>query len=122
MREDAIDPLRAREEPSERTDDLQVPRGEPRWSADGKELFHLSGDGNLMAAQVKTAGTTFERSTPQTLFAAHISGFGALTGRAYHYVPSADGKRFLISTNPDASSGQTPQINVVVNWLAGLKK
>jgi Tol biopolymer transport system component len=98
--------------------------GEPRWSADGQELFHLSGDGNLMAAQVKTAGTTFERSTPQTLFAAHISGFGTLTGRGttYHYVPSADGKRFLISTNPVASGREAPQINVVVNWLAGLKK
>ena len=98
--------------------------GEPRWSADGKELFLLSGDGNLMAAQVKTAGTTFERSTPQTLFAAHISDFGSLTGRGttYHYVPSADGKRFLISTNPEASGGEAPQINVVVNWLAGLRK
>ena len=98
--------------------------GEPRWSADGKELFLLSGNGNLMAAQVKTAGTTFERSTLQTLFAAHISGFGALTGRVttYHYVPSADGKRFLISTNPEASGGEAPQINVVVNWLAGLRK
>ena len=48
----------------------QVSRGggeEPRWRADGKELFFVSPEGKLMAASVKLGGS-FEAMTPTTLF------------------------------------------------------
>ena len=33
---------------------------QPQWRRDGKELFYLAADGNLMAADVKISGSTFE--------------------------------------------------------------
>jgi hypothetical protein len=98
--------------------------GEPRWRADGKELFYLSAEGKLMVAAVETARTTFERSTPQPLFDTRIANVGANgLGRTtlYHYAADADGKRFLMAVAP-ASGGETHDLNVVVNWMAGVKK
>jgi len=35
---------------------------------------------------------------------------------------TADGKRFLMTTNSDASEGESAPVTVVLNWAAGLKK
>ena len=43
-------------------------------------------------------------------------------GTTYHYAVTADGKRFLMSTDPASGGGETQQLNVVVNWLASLKR
>ena len=40
---------------------------EPRWRADGRELFYVSADRRLMAVAT-TIGAAFEASTPATLF------------------------------------------------------
>ena len=42
--------------------------GPPRWRADGKELFYLSSDGNIMAVEVNGTGAAFQAGTPKALF------------------------------------------------------
>jgi Tol biopolymer transport system component/predicted Ser/Thr protein kinase len=88
---------------------------EPRWRADGREIYYLSEDRKLMAVPVG-AGPSF--GVPQVLFQTRTPA-GVTTNRM-HYVPSRDGKRFLVNT----LSGDPPPtpITVVLNWTAGLKK
>jgi Tol biopolymer transport system component len=92
---------------------------QPRWRGDGKELFFLAPDRKLMAVDIKAGAQTFDRGTPEALFAARSS----VAGNAVHFgyaVPS-DGKRFLMPIAA-GSQAETPPLTVVVNWLAWLKK
>ena len=86
---------------------------DPVWRRDGKELFFLS-QGKLMAAEVKTNGTSVEVSNAKLLFDAH-SGFGGFA----HYDVTRDGKRFIVAT---VGEGGSAPMNLVVNWTADLKK
>jgi len=84
---------------------------DPRWRADGRELFFVSPKGALMAADVSTEGAL--RSTPaHALFAAAIQE----TSPPYlsDFVVSKDGRRFLIKV-PTESGGGGP-ITVTLNW------
>jgi len=38
---------------------------EPRWRRDGKEMFYLAADHQLMAVGVEISGATFEAATPR---------------------------------------------------------
>jgi Tol biopolymer transport system component len=88
---------------------------EPRWRADGREIYYLSEDRKLMAVPVG-AGPSF--GVPQPLFQTRVPE--GVSANRTHYVPSRDGKRFLVNTlSGDLSP--TP-ITVVLNWTAGLKK
>jgi len=76
----------------------QVSRGggrEPRWRADGKEIFYLSPSGMLMAVPVN-GGTAFATGQPVPLFQIHgrapISSTDVFT-----YDVAKDGKRFLVN-------------------------
>jgi Tol biopolymer transport system component len=88
---------------------------EPRWRADGGEMYYLSADRKLMAVAVGP-GPLF--GTPTELF--QVRGAGGVSSNRTHYVPSRDGKRFLINT-PTGDAAIIP-ITVVLNWTAGLKK
>ncbi len=87
---------------------------QPRWRADGKELFYLSPRGEQMAVDVETAGT-FAAGPPQPLFAAPPPLAGP-AGPYAPYAPSADGQRFLWKL-PTAERARVP-IDVFVNWPA----
>jgi len=88
---------------------------EPRWRGDGREIYYLSEDRQLMAAQVG-AGPSF--AVPRALFQTRVHA-GVEAFRT-HYVPSQDGRRFLIQTQ---SGGSAPHfITVLLNWTAGLKR
>ena len=87
---------------------------EPRWRADGGEIFYLSQDQKLMAVSVGP-GPSFD--VPQLLFQTRVPvGLNVLRTS---YVPSRDGRRFLINTQSD-DQASTP-ITVVLNWTAALK-
>jgi Tol biopolymer transport system component len=95
---------------------------QPRWRADGKELFFVGADGNMMAVAVQAiagAKPFFEPGVPQLLFEGHLAQYGF---PFFEYDVTADGKRFLLSTTGVASSSSPMPLNVVVNWDAGLKK
>ncbi|MGA8607983.1 MAG: protein kinase [Candidatus Sulfotelmatobacter sp.] len=88
---------------------------EPRWRADGREIYYLSQDRKLMAVSVGTAPAF---GVPKVLFQTRVPE--GVTARRTHYVPSRDGQRFLVNTQSlDAPPGP---ITVVLNWQAELKK
>jgi eukaryotic-like serine/threonine-protein kinase len=90
--------------------------GLPLWSRDGKELYYMAADANLIAVEIKTTGDTIQQpGAAKVLFPVRLSDRG-VTGYAYDV--AKDG-HFLIST--PVASASLP-INVVVNWTAGLKK
>jgi Tol biopolymer transport system component len=80
-----------------------------RWGRDGKEVFYLSSDGMIMAADV-TADSAFPFGTPYPLFLTHV---GAREWDVAH-----DGKRFLIPTTGDASR---TSLTTVLNWTSALR-
>ena len=91
---------------------------QPRWRADGKELYYLSADGKMMAAPVK-AGANFDVGTPVALFQANARELVA-TSEQMMYDVSADGQKFLINTqvkNPEARP-----MTVVLNWSGAADK
>ena len=87
---------------------------EPRWRADGGEIYYLSEDRNLMAVPVG-AGPSF--GIPKPLFQAHVPA--GVSWLRTHYVPSRDGQRFLVNVATDTVASP---ITVVLNWSASLNK
>jgi Tol biopolymer transport system component/predicted Ser/Thr protein kinase len=88
---------------------------EPRWRADGREIYYLSEDRKLMAVPVGP-GPSF--GVPQALFQTRVPP--GVTANRGHYVPSRDGQRFLVNT--ESGDASPSPITVVLNWTAGLKK
>jgi dipeptidyl aminopeptidase/acylaminoacyl peptidase len=89
---------------------------EPRWRADGREIYYLSEDRKLMAVAVSSGAQPF--GVPRPLFQTEVhSGVNVLRT---HYVPSRDGSRFLVNTR---SRDLAPvSITVMLNWAAGLTR
>jgi hypothetical protein len=95
---------------------------QPRWRGDGKELFFVAADGKMNAVSVRAVMEpkhSIELGAPVPLFETHIA-VNPTTG-AFQYDVTADGKRFLVTTNVSAAAA-APPLTVVVNWTAGLKK
>ena len=90
---------------------------EPRWRADGKELFYVSPEGKLMAAGVKL-GTSFESMTPGALFQTRrrqeIS-----SQDVFSYTVSQDGSKFLFNTLLEQR--EAPPLSIVLNWEAEME-
>jgi hypothetical protein len=93
----------------------------PRWRRDGKEIFYLSTDNKLMAAEVNGQGAAFQVRDVRPLFEVRrrIGAYLGL-GQGYNYDVTADGQRFLVNTVTDQAA--PIPMTVVVNWTAGLKK
>jgi Tol biopolymer transport system component len=88
---------------------------EPRWRGDGREIYYLSEDRKLMAVTMG-AGPSFD--APKALFQTRVDT--VVHANRTHYVPSHDGRRFLINTQIE---GPPPlPITVVLNWTVGLSK
>jgi Tol biopolymer transport system component len=90
----------------------------PRWRPDGKELFYIASDGNLMAAPIQFIGQTPKIGIPVALFRAPILGGDQVT-QQQQYTVSSDG-RFLINTIADKSAASP--ITIVTSWARALKK
>ena len=87
----------------------------PRWRADGRELFYVQTDGKVMSVEIKSGGS-FEPGIPKPLF--DISA--ARTQATTEYAVSPDGQRLLFLSRL-TETGLSP-LAVVVNWTADLKK
>jgi hypothetical protein len=90
---------------------------EPRWRADGKELFYFARDNRLMAVDITTQGGTFEVGQIEPLLQARETW---LPGSGVRYDVSEDGQRFLIFVplaEPSASN-----ISLIVNWPEELNR
>jgi dipeptidyl aminopeptidase/acylaminoacyl peptidase len=86
----------------------------PRWRRDSKEIFYLSPDNKVMAAEVRANGSSFEVGAVRALFETRPY---RTSGAAFDV--SADGQRFIIKY---AQEQPTAAITLVVNWTAELKK
>jgi Tol biopolymer transport system component len=85
---------------------------QPRWRRDGKELFYLGLDQQLMVVPIafSTNGRSVEAGTPAPLFQTRIGGPG-ISQREYEVSP--DGQRFLI----DAPIEETlAPLILIQNW------
>ncbi len=86
------------------------------WRRDGKELFYISPDGDLMAVPVALT-PALSVGTPQKLFRTPIDPAGVMTYAQFDAAP--DGQRFLMVV----PSTDAPQpVNVILNWQSLLKK
>jgi len=88
---------------------------EPRWSADGKEIFYLSAASKLTAVPVATS-PTFSAGTPKPLFDVHLVQ-AVIRNRWY---PAPDGQHFLMLEPENAT--QSRPMTVVLNWPEMLKQ
>jgi hypothetical protein len=93
---------------------------QPRWSSNGKELFYLAPDGNLMAVEVKLT-PRFEAGVPKALFPTRILA-GPNDRDLFRYAVAPDGKRFVINTQAQADEPNPSPITVVVNWTAMVRR
>jgi hypothetical protein len=84
----------------------------PKWRRDGKELFYLDADGNIVAVQV-SPGSGFHAGSRQPLFSS-----GVFTPDARFEV-TGDGQRFIVPTTGIEGAG-APLI-VVLNWTWGIR-
>ena len=89
---------------------------QPRWRRDGGELYYLSLDGDVMAADIADAGPQGGLAgAPRPLFQTHLSP----SPNVPQYDVTADGTRFLV-LEPARSGGEP--VTFVLNWTAGLKE
>jgi Tol biopolymer transport system component len=85
-----------------------------RWAPNGRELYYMAPDGQLMAVRVGFKGSTPDIGEPIRLFKPAIVGRGVQTlGLSQQYDVSPDG-RFLI--NVAAEESLTPPITLLLNW------
>jgi Tol biopolymer transport system component len=90
---------------------------QPRWRADGRELFYVALDGRLMAVDIASpANGPIEVGSPTFLFPTKI-GRVFTPGGSSEYIPSPDGTRILMNTVV-SDPGPAP-IRLVLNWSPG---
>ncbi len=89
---------------------------QPRWQADGKELFFVSGDNRLTSVAIVARENSVESGGEKPLF--EYPGF-SVDEKDYSYDVSPEGQRFLI--NASVTRAAQP-IVVVLNWTASLRR
>ena len=88
---------------------------QPRWRSDGKELYYMALDEQLMAVPIRMAsgGQILEPGPPRSLFKTRVGGPDQAGFERAQYVVSPDGQRFLMNTVIDEA---TPPITLLLNW------
>jgi hypothetical protein len=93
----------------------------PAWARNGRELFYVDENNQMMAVPVQTA-PAFSGGNPARVFETRY--LVPNNGRTYDV--SADGQRFLMIKGSDANerTSGTPPANIVVvlNWFEELKQ
>ena len=89
-----------------------------QWRGDGKEIYYLAPDRNLMAVTV-SGGTTIDPGRPAVLFQTSVPVSGIVDDRN-NYVPTRDGQRFMVNNLVDTVNSQP--LTLVLNWAADLRK
>jgi Tol biopolymer transport system component len=89
---------------------------QPRWRRDGRELFFLSPDIKMMAAELTVIAGDVRVGSVRQLFA--VSPLGGVPG--YLYDVTADGQKFIVAQDFEHTS--TVPLTIVANWPADLNK
>jgi hypothetical protein len=95
---------------------------QPRWRRNGKEMFYIGPDGQLMATPIRlgTREQGAEAGTPLALFATRLQAGSLPVLLKQQYAVSADGQRFLM--NRETEDAHTPPITLILNWHPEAKK
>jgi Tol biopolymer transport system component len=80
-----------------------------RWRGDGREIFYLSSDYTIYAAQMQLAGDHFDVTGVTRLFRADLRSI--VQGAAYDVAP--EGQRFLLNSPGEE---QAKPVMLVQNW------
>jgi Tol biopolymer transport system component len=92
---------------------------EPRWSADGKELYYLQGNTVWVAAV--EAGDEFSFAAPVALF--NRPHYLNISSDVNSYDVASDGRFLMIeAAGAEAASGGSASIVVVQNWTEELER
>jgi len=91
-----------------------------RWNLNGKELFYVGPDDQLMAAPIHlpATGGSVDPGTPVRLFATNV-GSTAINTNRQQYVVSPDGQSFVM--NSVVGQASTSPITVILNWTPNRK-
>ncbi len=90
---------------------------QPRWGPDGKELFFIGVDDQLIAVPIDlSSGAGPQVGVPLALFKTRVGGAVQGNTRQLYFV-SHDGKRFLMDTVAETGSGAP--ITLLLNWNPG---
>jgi Tol biopolymer transport system component len=84
-----------------------------QWRRDGKELFYVSPEQDLMTVDVTWRGNDVDFGSPKKLFG------GVTTARGIQYAPVGDARKFIVAK--EGSSDSAP-LTLVQNWPALIKK
>ncbi|HSP07938.1 MAG TPA: hypothetical protein VLR94_12235, partial [Acidobacteriota bacterium] len=87
-----------------------------QWRIDGKELFYISADRQMMSVPIQP-GATLEPGDPVPLFPADVDPNGLIDDRN-QYLVTADGQKFLFAQR--AAQPEVSPITVILNWTAML--
>ena len=87
-----------------------------RWSPDGRTLYFVSQDNELMAAAVESQGAQLHLKAAEPLFPVQLFTGPRVSG-AFEITP--DGKRFLVNSSGNVES---PSLRLVTNWAAELDR
>jgi Tol biopolymer transport system component len=91
----------------------------PRWSADGKEIFYVDLNSTLQAAEINNKGGTIEVGQVRPVVR------GIINQRGYLFDVSKDGTRILTHVLTGAQSREpapSEPLTLISNWPALLKK
>ena len=98
--------------------------GQPRWSADSRELFYRTESG-IMVVAVDPTTPTFTNDRAEELLSGSFRGgvFGVVVGGVgvADYDVTADGQRFVMFPGTSDDDDQN-RVTVVVNWTEELKR
>ena len=97
---------------------IQVSRsggGQIQWRRDGRELFYLAHDGQLMAVPIRvTPAGDIDPDVAVALFQTRLVGAGHPAAyERVQYSASDDGQRFLMNTLTEVPAGS---IHILLNW------
>ncbi|HET7619974.1 MAG TPA: hypothetical protein VFK20_15815, partial [Vicinamibacterales bacterium] len=97
----------------------QISRGggqQAVWRPDGRELFYVSRDRQIVGVDVATSDTTFRTGTPRVVIGARVGGWER-TNQGSPYAITPDGKRILVILDANAAR----PVGLILNW-PGLQK
>ncbi len=89
---------------------------QPLWRGDGRELYYLEPDGQLVSVDVSVT-RTFTVGSPRPLFRTSLRNPSSMVEA---YGVTADGQRFLFQM--PAADNRPPELKVVLDWPALLGK
>ena len=84
---------------------------QPRWRADGKELFYLGPDGDVMSVTMPEGDPT-RSGKPLRLFSLRMEPSAAFD----QFTPTADGQLFLVRRPMRPGGADSAPVHVIVNW------